>query len=121
VERVVPNAFRSVFGEAAPPKSWIFEVMNRLIPITLILVCHVAAFVALYFGLIKGVALCGSEIVVFDIPFLVAVMAYAVVFARIIRTHTLWTRGLFILLASMAAGVISAIIGMIIAFNTWGT
>ena len=95
--------------------------MKRLMTIGLIFVCHAAAFVAIYFGRVKDMAMCGSDITLFVIPFVAAVAAYAAVFARIIKVQRVWTRGLLVMVASVLTGVFSTEIGMTIAFNLLGT
>jgi hypothetical protein len=96
-------------------------MMKRLMTIGLIVACHVGAFVAIYFGRIVGVPLCGSDTILFVVPFVAAATAYAAVLVRMIRTRKSWTRGLLVAILSLLAGVISSGIGMMIAFNLWGT
>lgn len=88
--------------------------------IGLILACHAAVFVTIYFGRIRSVVLCGSDIILFAIPFVVATVAYAAVYAKMIRVQNMWTRRLLVAVASLATCAISTEIGMVIAFNSWG-
>ncbi len=95
--------------------------MKRLMATGLILVCHAAVFVGIYFGRINGLVMCGSDIALFVIPFVVATAAYAAVFFRMIQTQNVWTRGMLVAIICSVAGAISTIVGMAIAFNLWGT
>lgn len=96
-------------------------MIKRLIAIGLILVCHVVLFVAVYFGRVKGVTICGSDITLFIIPFVIAFAAFAIVFARMIKTKQLRAHGLLVIIASIISGTVSTVTGMTIAFNLWGT
>ena len=95
--------------------------MKRLMIIALIFACHVAAFALLYFGRVRSVAICGSDFVLFAIPFGLAATAYAVVFANVIKVQNVWARRLLIAFASLGTGAMSAGIGMVVAFSWWGT
>ena len=87
----------------------------------LILLCHATAFVAIYAGRVNGAALCGSDVTLFVVPLVVAGLAYATVFLRVIKTRTLFSRVLLAMVAGLVVGIVSAGIGMLIAFNLWGT
>ena len=95
-------------------------MQKRLMTIGLILTCHIGVFVAIYFGRLNGVAMCGSDITLFGIPFVAAAAAYAAILARMIKTHNVWMRRLLVAVIVLVAGVISSTIGMTIAFNLWG-
>ena len=79
------------------------DMIKRLMAIGLILLCHVTLFIIVYFGRIKGVVVCGSDITLFVIPFALAFSAFSTVFARIIKTQQLWTRALLVIIASLIA------------------
>ena len=94
---------------------------KSLMTIGLILACQAASIVAIYFGRIKDMAACGSDITLFVIPFVVAVAAYATVLVRMIRFQHFWAKGLLVAMLSLVAGAVAESIGMAIAFNLWGT
>ena len=96
-------------------------MMKRLMTIGLIFLCHAALFVAIYFGRLNRVALCGSDVTLFTIPFVAAVAAYATVLAKIIKTRNLWMRWVLAMIAGIITGAASMTTGMTIAFNQWGT
>jgi len=65
--------------------------------------------------------MCGSDILLFAIPFIVAGAAYAAVFVKMLRLEKAWARWLVVTLASLGASAVSLAIGMAIAFNLEGT
>ena len=85
------------------------------------MVCHVVSFMAIYFGRLRGVAICHSDIFLFNVPFILAGIGYGFVFARLIVIHNVWLRGVFVGTASIFTAIISEVIGMTITFNLWGT
>ena len=87
----------------------------------LILMCHAGAFVALFGGRHQRVPCCGSDVVLIHVPFVLAAIAYAVVYRGLIRIPNPWLRGGLVLLSSVGSAGISMAIGMAIAFNRWGT
>lgn len=95
--------------------------MKRLMAIGSILLCHAAVFVAIYFGRVSNVPLCGSDFTLFVVPFVSAAAAYTAVFARLFKTQTFWRRCALVLMASAVAAMLSTAVGMTIAFNLWGT
>jgi putative effector of murein hydrolase LrgA (UPF0299 family) len=95
--------------------------LRRLILLGVILVCHAGASVAIYYGLQQGIALCRSNLILFDVPYVVAVFAYAMIYARIIRAQNIWLQRLLVFGASILTGFISGYLGTFISFNVWGT
>lgn len=82
---------------------------------------HVGLFTLTYYGRRRGVWLCQSDLFLFCVPFLVAVVAYAALFSGMFATTERWKR---IALASFAALWIaagSAVVGMSVAFTLMGT
>lgn len=94
---------------------------QRLPLLALVFGCHTAAFVTLYFGRHSSLPACGSDLVLFDGPFIAATTAYAFVYAGLIKQPGGWLRRVLIVTASVGTAMVSLAAGMMIAFNVWGT
>jgi hypothetical protein len=96
-------------------------MIKTLMIIAVIVVCHAMAFVGIYFGRIRGITVCSSDVILFVVPLIVAATAYVVVFLKMITLQRAWARRLSVALATLVASAISLEIGAVIAFNLWGT
>ena len=92
-------------------------MMKRWSLITLIFICHVAAFSAIFFCRVNRVATCMSDFILMAVPFGVAVTAYAVVLFRANTAKEVWKRRLVATISGVCLGLLSESVGMLIAFN----
>lgn len=96
-------------------------MIKNLIMIGVIFICHIALFTLTYYGRIRGVSLFRSDCLLFGLPLLVATVAYAAVFTRMITVRRLWLRVILVITAVVWVESASAIVGMSVAFTWMGT
>lgn len=95
--------------------------MKQAMASAAVFIGHVALYTLVYYGRRRGIAACQSDVVLFGVPFLLALSAYTIPFASLFRTRgavsRIWLTGL----SAFTAAVASAVTGMTLAFNLMGT
>ena len=95
--------------------------MKQAITIAAVFVGHVALFTLAYYGRRQGVAACQSDMVVFGVPFLLAVSAYTIPLGSLFRTRAAVSRICLTGAFAVCAALLSIVTGMTVAFNLMGT
>lgn len=95
--------------------------MKRAIAIAAVFVGHVGLFTLAYYGRRQGVGVCQSDLVVFGVPFLLAVSAYAIPLGLLVGTRATVSRICLTGTSAVCAALLSIVTGMTVAFCLMGT
>jgi len=89
--------------------------------ITAIFGSHVATFILIYFGRTKGIPIAQSDILLFAAPSILAAAGYFYYYSQIIPNNGFKERLVLICVSSLTTASASLLVGMMVAFNMWGT